>query len=188
MERGLLFLFWSPSRKSSKVRFDKASFFGANNHMGLITCQDCGSEFSERAMACPKCGGPNDLVTSQMGQPAPAVPASKPATPQKKLFGRLVVVRRKHFYAMLLSIRVLVDRVLVGNVKNGGRLVVDDLPVGQHEITFTHPLRRLGGKDFTEIGRQGAGGAPFEIHPGKTTSIEFKNGVTGLAILSKRVY
>ncbi|MDG6079774.1 zinc-ribbon domain-containing protein [Erythrobacter litoralis] len=35
--------------------------------MALITCEDCGREVSDRAAACPHCGGPIDGATAEHG-------------------------------------------------------------------------------------------------------------------------
>ena len=38
---------------------------------GLTRCPDCGSDFSKRANACPKCGGPNELVATIISESKP---------------------------------------------------------------------------------------------------------------------
>jgi len=35
--------------------------------MGLVTCTDCGADVSDRALACPKCGGPIDNAGASQG-------------------------------------------------------------------------------------------------------------------------
>ena len=37
--------------------------------MGLIKCEDCGRDVSDRAAACPNCGGPIDQITARPDEP-----------------------------------------------------------------------------------------------------------------------
>lgn len=48
--------------------------------MALITCPDCGKEFSDQAAACPNCGRPNKAV----GQPAEQPQAQPQPQPPKE--------------------------------------------------------------------------------------------------------
>ena len=65
---------------------------GARNHtepteranVGLIRCQDCGSDFSKRANACPKCGGPNDLLATKSSESKLSKPKPLPTEIQQK--------------------------------------------------------------------------------------------------------
>lgn len=55
--------------------------------MALITCQDCGKEHSDQAVACPQCGRPNQ--PSSTNQKSSASKGSTSPKPQGCLFGCL---------------------------------------------------------------------------------------------------
>lgn len=129
--------------------------------MALVACIECGSNVSDKAPSCPQCG-----ISNPSG---------------KNFSGQLIVRRLSAWNAALVSIEVFVDRVVVGKVKNGGELAVK-LPVGEHELTFGHTgLNRAF--DINERQRDGSGGAKIKINHNTTTTIEIKNGFTGLYIV-----
>jgi|13_taG_2_1085334.scaffolds.fasta_scaffold110728_2 hypothetical protein len=157
--------------------------------MALIKCVDCGAEFSERANACPKCGGPNEnLAITKQIYTTDSTPNSQQDSAKVAPCGRLVLRRQKCYRCSLAAFEILIDRELVGRIKNGRGVVISDLSVGKHELVFDHPMTRAVGGSLHEVGRKGAGGKSFEIHPLKTTEIIFKYGWTGLIYLSSRVY
>lgn len=46
--------------------------------MGLITCQDCGRQVSEQAVACPQCGRPMNPPTGHATLPLVVTGATEP--------------------------------------------------------------------------------------------------------------
>ena len=153
--------------------------------MALIICIDCGAEFSDRAVACPKCGGPNEsLVAPQKVQVNTHNTVSDSS--QSDLAGRLVVKRKASFIGCLGAIQILLDRIVVGEVKNGCEIFIPDISVGKHELVLDSTMARFLGGELKEVGRKGAAGSTIEIHPSKTLEIEFKIGWTGCAFLSKK--
>lgn len=65
--------------------------------MGLVKCIDCGSDVSDRASACPKCGGPIDnpsvpYVAPVSRMPTPQRPTPQSSSPQRFVEGDRVVI------------------------------------------------------------------------------------------------
>lgn len=63
--------------------------------MALVKCPDCGSEVSDQAPACPRCGRPMKVpspVFQTAPTPAPQVKQGKPARPSNHLPGWFVLV------------------------------------------------------------------------------------------------
>ena len=79
----------------------------------------------------------------------------------------------------VVTIQILLDRVVVGEVKNGCELTIPDISVGKHELVLDSTAVRFLGGELKEVGRKGAPGKTIEIHPSKTLEIEFKIGWTG---------
>jgi hypothetical protein len=109
--------------------------------MALTSCIECGSEVSDKAATCPRCGVAN------------------PGGKERK--GRLVVRRLWGFSAAIVGIEIYVDRVAIGSVKNGGEIEAS-VTAGRREITFGLPLFGIK-QDVSEIGRQGGGGDPSPV-------------------------
>lgn len=72
---------------------------GDSGPMALITCSDCGSQVSDRAAACPKCGGP----IGSNAQPAAAHP-EKVSSGAGKIFLVIAVAVLAIFFAFGFAI------------------------------------------------------------------------------------
>ena len=60
--------------------------------MGLIRCEDCGASVSDRAKACPQCGGPmSSAVAPAASSPEAAVPASGSSSLGLLLLGPIIL-------------------------------------------------------------------------------------------------
>jgi hypothetical protein len=130
--------------------------------MPLIACFECGSEVSDKANICPRCG-----VANPSG---------------KKQIGHLKVKRLSKFMGSAVSVSLLVDKALIDKIYSGQE-IIKELSVGRHELTFASFM----GTDVKEVGRQGGNGCIFEIENGKTTLIEFEWKLAGLQITSVNI-
>lgn len=82
--------------------------------MALITCPDCGSQVSDQALACPKCGRPSP--------PLPLAPLPQPSAKAKKQTGCGMALAVVVVGGVILTILAVVMMAIFDNGSSGGRI------------------------------------------------------------------